>query len=260
MDRYPEIVNKRIGFFQNSNYPAGDRAAAIAFTRTYSQGKTRAAWGVPIEVALTEAKYAIPCIEAMKLVNVDEPFLVPYAKLNGHIYHRIKTIHNNKRDSYVPYHQVCTDFSAFDMCWNETFIKIFFEEFFRLFQINDRIPNYIERDMKAIIEFFINTTIVLPDSFAYQKKHGIPSGSYFTNIAGSFLNMTAMQISTQRIGLELDPLSMFLGDDSHLGIIDPHLRSFDDCMHALSEDLALMFGLILNPEKTKKGAYFLSRE
>jgi hypothetical protein len=43
IEKLPNIVNQRIGYFQNSNYPSSDGPFALAFARTYEGGKTRAA-------------------------------------------------------------------------------------------------------------------------------------------------------------------------------------------------------------------------
>jgi hypothetical protein len=38
-----DILNQRLGFFKNNNYPKGDGPLCLAFARTYPYGKTRTA-------------------------------------------------------------------------------------------------------------------------------------------------------------------------------------------------------------------------
>jgi hypothetical protein len=55
-----------------------------------------------------------------------------------------------------------------------------------------------------IVDSFINTKIMLPDSRLFMKNHGIPSGSLFTSIIGTIINIrrTVFLLLKQHINIE----------------------------------------------------------
>jgi hypothetical protein len=114
--------------------------------------------------------------------------------------------------------------------------------------------------LKAISEYFINTPILLPDGNIYVKKHGIPSGSFFTNILGSYMNMTISQMVFDDLELDLSSHSIFYGDDSYIITSNSSLIDLNGDTLGLVSKRYSYYGLLLNPDKTKVGIKFLSRD
>jgi len=98
-----------------------------------------------------------------------------------------------------------------------------------------------------IIDYFINTPIVMPDGHLYVgKRRGIPSGSFFTQMIGSVVNFVVLKsvfyrlgscIATQRI--------LVLGDDSIFSCDE------DIPLDVLKKEFE-RYGMILNSEKSRR--------
>lgn len=65
-----------------------------------------------------------------------------------------------------------------------------------------------------IEDYFINTRIMLPDGTVFRKKHGLPSGSYLTQLIGSICNMLAVKTLLRIQSIVVSKIRV-LGDDSH---------------------------------------------
>lgn len=99
-----------------------------------------------------------------------------------------------------------------------------------------------------IIEYFINTKMMLGDGCVYMKNHGIPSGSSFTSLIGSVINIliTRTLFRMQNITAIKDK---FLGDDSYSYLSYDTYKKLD---HDRLIDHAKRFAnLTLHPEKIK---------
>jgi hypothetical protein len=187
----------------------------------------------------------------------DSHYLIPYAKLNRNLYMRMLKIERD--DNYLANKlMLSNDFSIFDMCINEKYLNIIFEEMIEIF--DPILRPYVRNDLNRIADFFIRTNILLPNALVYTKEHGIPSGSYFTNIVGSLFNMTLTQLVCQNANINLGSNSMFMGDD---GLVSLEFRdSFnmdrEERINWFSK-LYLECGMLINSDKSLVGKNFLSR-
>lgn len=57
------------------------------------------------------------------------------------------------------------------------------------FILGEKKANRMYNVFDFVRNYFINTKMMLPNSDIYQKADGIPSGSTFTSIIGSIVNM-----------------------------------------------------------------------
>lgn len=92
---------------------------------------------------------------------------------------------------------------------------------------------------------FINTKMNLPDGRVFRKKHGIPSGSGFTQIIGTICNMLMIFSLTRAQGINPQQ-AQFLGDDSSFMTTSELVPV--NFMSIMAERL---FGAILNVQKTE---------
>jgi len=107
------------------------------------------------------------------------------------------------------------DFSRFDTTISSDLLNIVFEELQNI--MVDAPYRPLSKDFEAISDCFINSKVLMPDGFVYQKSKGICSGSMFTNLIGSLINLTLSRICAASVGLELvDSGCSVLGDDSSL--------------------------------------------
>jgi len=84
---------------------------------------------------------------------------------------------------------------------------------------------------------FIHTKIMDFDGTMYHKNHGIPSGSFFTQLVGSVVNMIACHFLMSLSGVKIQK-ERYLGDDSLLFV---ERNQFDKLNLTLVARFALVF-------------------
>lgn len=111
------------------------------------------------------------------------------------------------------------DASKFDSSICAWFIHEAFHILRGWFDVNQVVPgtNVTVGTVFDLVEnYFVFTPIVMPDSRIYRgKRHGVPSGSYFTQIVDSIVNCIMCGTISHHFGLGVRTTSiMVLGDDS----------------------------------------------
>ena len=198
--------------------------------------KTRLVWGYPQAMFLLEAKYAPRLID--KFLHRRTPMVFGLKK--SQVSARMQQIQN----SWLRY---SLDFSGFDSSIAEEFIQFAFDVLRTHFSFNsfedDVVWSIIER-------YFIHTPIMMPDTQVWVKHHGVPSGSYFTQMVDSIVNYMAVTYAWIRAtGLAVqEGRVLVLGDDSLVG------QSKFVPLDVLSEFMAEL-GLNLNTQKTEISYY-----
>lgn len=205
-----------------------------AFARTQlalrSDPKVRHVWGAPFHTILIEGLIAQPIIE-----NV--------TKNDGPIYigsHIMKDLPEDvfsllQLDNYA----YCLDFSAFDSSVPAILIEWFFEFVGNCVSF----PNNFTRSALEYVKCeLIRTPVVMPDGRLYICTGGIPSGSYFTQLLGSYVNLLILTYA--QICIFGKPTKTFvLGDDSIFCHTDgSKLRRFIDVLKEI--------GFTVNVKKT----------
>jgi hypothetical protein len=165
--------------------------------------KTRLVWGYPLEMTILEAIFARPLIDHFS-DGTESPMAI--GKRRWKLGVGLLDIANTGVKHSL-------DFSKFDASVHPKLINLAF----RILKTN--FPN-MSRDEEAawdaIVNYFIHTTILMPDGNIYQKHSGIPSGSYFTQLVGSVVNFILINyITILQLGfVPSRGMLMVLGDDS----------------------------------------------
>jgi len=85
---------------------------------------------------------------------------------------------------------VTLDWSSFDSTIPVWLIHEAFDVIWSTYTFpSESIRKKFEPVFKYIKNYFIHTPIMLSDGVVWQKSHGIPSGSSFTQLVGSIVNI-----------------------------------------------------------------------
>lgn len=208
----------------------------VAYYRTQARMKeggsfkqtVRLVWGYPYQATIMEGVYARPLIEAFKSHRT--PYALGYrkAELGAELNH---FAWSNFVGSF--------DWSSFDSRMPAQIMSLVFKLLRRFFtEVN-------EEHWNAMVRYFIFTPILMPNGKVYVgKKHGIPSGSYFTNIVGSLANLILMEYLSYNCNFRLDNLLVH-GDDSIVA------SNKELPLREMGDVAAQHFGMVLHPDKQR---------
>lgn len=204
---------------------------AILFTRTQENNKTRTVWGYPIGDTLLEMRYYSPLLEHQKKLFWRSALVGPDAV----------DLAVSRIMKYARSHDkllVSADYSSYDASVSELLINLAFKYINNLFQKgHSETINYIK-------DRFVNIPLLTPSGI-YRGKHGIPSGSTFTNEVDSIVQYL-LAISTDVVD---DSMIQIQGDDG-LYIID------DDNDYSKVIETMDKAGLFMNSNKSHKSKDF----
>lgn len=180
----------------------------IAFKRTQFDEKTRLVWGYPYSMTAIEGIFARPLIELFKSGWTPMAFGMQTGVLGGKL----------RAASYSHDWAYSIDVSSFDSSASRELIHIAFKILSTWFDLDQIEPTsgVSYRDIWQIVEtYFITTPIVMPDLMLYTgKRHGVPSGSYFTQMVDSIVNVIYAGAIADRFNLMIGKRDIFvLGDD-----------------------------------------------
>ena len=144
---------------------------AVMFTRTQEQKKTRTVWGYPLDGVLYEMCWYRPILEYQRDLRWRAALRTPY-DVDKAITKLILYAIDTGRDL------VSIDFSAFDDTVKYPLQRWFFKLYCTSLYQGETF------DWRNLLELFCSIPLVTPDG-VYDGMHGIPSGSAFTNEAGS---------------------------------------------------------------------------
>ncbi len=194
---------------------------AVPFTRTQESGKTRTVWGVDTETILNEMRYYQPLLQFQKQMSwraalrsasdLDDAMteLIDYARVNNR-------------------YLISIDFSTFDDTVKPNIQELAFAYIKSLYQIK------FGDEIDFIKERFSSIPLVTPDGVLFGK-HGIPSGSAFTNEVGSLAQYLMAMTSNEDLAF-----SQVQGDDGVYSVLDP-----DNFKNTFRQQ-----GLIVNDDKS----------
>jgi hypothetical protein len=198
----------------------------VLFTRTQEEGKTRDVWGYPMGKLALEGRYFLPYFEMFRR----HPIFAAYGGPDEVDEGVSKILFAKERDDVV----YSEDFSSYDNSIPPELSTTVFNYIRSAFQKHVEHSDNIAR----ISDNFVNIGISTPDG-VYTGPHGIPSGSWFTSVVGSFVHAIAAnavrEIHSSR--------NQIMGDDGVIALPP----SFDKKYIA---DVYDEFNLTLNEDKT----------
>lgn len=201
-------LDKAIDILLNGKTPG----PCLAGARTQRKGKTRLVWMYPLEMTIIEAIVARPLINYFKGIEHTMTF-GDYSHETGMRLRRSASSNRN---------HVSIDYSQFDSTISRPFITKAFSAFRKWFDLDDEVyPGVTVGKVFEVVErYFIYTPILMPNPqgkypILYRgKNHGVPSGSYFTQIVDSFANVSALMAASRHLVLNIKEEDLnVLGDD-----------------------------------------------
>jgi len=116
------------------------------------------------------------------------------------------------------------------------------------FSFSEDKANQYRKAFKWIRWNFINTKIMDFDGKVYRKDHGVPSGSYFTQLIDSVINKIVCSFLLKASNCKILK-DRYLGDDSLIFLSSPDFEGLD--LSILSKMAKVFFHFKLNPKKVK---------
>jgi hypothetical protein len=155
----------------------------VLFTRTQESKKTRAVWGFPIADTLNEMRYYRPVLDIQRLLNWRSAIVHP-----DEVDKKITELINYSQSSGETL--ISMDFSSYDATLREGHQKAAFQYIKSMFQ-----EQYAD-EIDYIADRFGTIGLVTPEG-VMNGKHGVPSGSTFTNEVDS--------ICQYQMAMNIDP-------------------------------------------------------
>lgn len=217
----------------------------IAFKRTQFDDKTRLVWGYPYAMTAIEGIFARP------LINLFKKWLstpMAFGMQTGVLGARLRVASYHKRFAYS------MDVKSFDSSASGPLIKVAFQilaTWFDLSQIEPTTGVPYADIWRMVTSYFIHTPIVMPDGNVYKgKKHGVPSGSYFTQIVDSIVN-------TIYVGALSAKFNLFVSKDDFNVLGDDVIfwSNRDITLDALADFGSQTFNVVFNAKKSAKFRY-----
>jgi len=213
----------------------------IAFSRTQFDEKTRLVWGYPYSMTVIEGLLAYPLIQRFKDGVTPMAFALPSGALGTKLV--VASYHNEFAYSI--------DMSAYDSSISSSLIKEAFKILRTWFDLDaiEPVTGKTVRDIFRLVEkYFTTSHIVMPDGHVYKgRRHGVPSGSYFTQVVDSIVNVIIAGTISSRFSMNVDKKEIFvLGDD----LLMWSNRKID--LDIIARYASGVFNIQFNPDKSRR--------
>lgn len=208
-----------------------DRAFARSQLALRANPKIRHVWGRAFHHILLEGCIAQPIIE--KLMYTETPIYIG-KDLHIDMPHDVIQMMKDGGTAY------CLDFSRFDARLPRhliTAVWFLIEELVDLSNPSDRLT------FEFCQSLFQNTPLVMPDGRLFNVRCGLPSGTYFTQLLGSIVNLLLIYMLQHHYGYTQVPTKV-LGDDSIFVLPDGRI-TLAQCVKFFDQ-----FGMIISPTKS----------
>lgn len=214
----------------------------LAFARTQFNEKTRLIWGYPYSMTILEGLVARPIIDRFKGSSKTP---MAFGKSTHKLGSFLRTSARHKRYAYS------IDMSSFDSSISKALIKIAFKilaTWFDLTKIEPTTGLSYGKIWRMAENYFIHTPIVMPDQHLYVgKKHGVPSGSYFTQVIDSICNVIIAGSIASKFNMHVDKSDIFVLGDDLLLWTNRNLP-----LETIANYASNLFHATFNPEKCAK--------
>nr|UDL14368.1 MAG: putative RNA-dependent RNA polymerase [Partitiviridae sp.] len=238
--------------------PTAPLPDCAAFARSHISSpdvnKVRPVWAYPMMAVCEESRFAAPLIKELtnQRVGLHTAYGCEMMKggmtwINGHC-----TVASAR---YPGTRYLMTDYSGFDSTVPAWIIRDIFnvlEQKMDFSKVTDGVntfdvnPEEERRKFRKLVSYFINTTIQNCDGRRFQKAHGVPSGSMFTNIIDTFVNMLLSRVLVT-VCSQCEPVfDVYFGDDGLIAIPPEGLIDMRKYRAAAKE----LFGMVLNAKKS----------
>lgn len=199
----------------------------------FSRGKNldvaRPVLAGPFEWQLVEGKFFYPLQKL--LLSFDNPYLAGVHSCT--VGAKVDYISN------APY-VLCMDYSGFDGSLSGLLINSGFSILRGMLDLGPEL----DRQWKAVVAYFITSPILCPDQRVYYgRRHGVPSGSMFTQMIDTVCNMIIIEYVALRLNAEIGHYYV-VGDDSIVQL-------FTDVTLTQIVDAASELGIRVNPTKSE---------
>lgn len=180
----------------------------LAFKRTQFNDKTRLVWGFPYSMTVLEGLVAYPLIQEFKKGTTPMAFSMASGALGTKL--RVASYHNKWAYSL--------DGSQFDANISGELLHIVFKIWRTWYDLDsvEPVTGVPVRKLFNLLEYYaIHTPIVMPDGNLYLgKDHGQASGSYFTQMNDSAVEVIIAGMVSSKYHLNVSKREVFvLGDD-----------------------------------------------
>lgn len=183
---------------------------AMLYTRTDDSKKTRNVWGYPFADTLLEIMFYTPLQEHQRSLSYRSALVGPDDVAKGITKIVLKAI---KSDCII----YSVDFAGYDA-------SIRYQYIIKAFDYIERCFNYrFATPIRYMCERFYSISIVTPDKVCCGK-HGVPSGSGFTNEVDSIIQ-AGIALLNDFVDIEHFQVQ---GDDGVYMLDEKHIKEFED--------------------------------
>lgn len=252
LEAFPTAMRKVGEILRNEKTPD----PCLAGTRTQAGKLGRLVWGYPLAMTIIEGCIARPLLECFKGSNVTP---MAFGKTSSQLGMEMRKAVSHHR------HYVSMDASKFDTTVTAGMIKVGFNALRTWFDLQEEVGfGRTVGDIFNIVEdYFIHTPIVMPSKprprLYRGKRHGVPSGSYFTQIIDSVANVAMIGALDRHYKLKIRLSEVFVLGDDMLFFTNkkPDLSKYANLLSDL-------FGMNMNASKSVAGSsgsgiHFLGR-
>ena len=221
----------------------------VAFTRTQKLGKTRLVWGYPYSMTILEGMVAKPLLSKFKGGTTPMAFAMTNKTMG------MKMLAASNANKYW----YSLDASQFDASIQAYCIHKAFQIIRTWFDLEAKCYEEVTcGELIDIVEdYFIHTPIVMPTGerevqgqgiLHLGKRHGVPSGSYFTQLVDSIVNVIVLGALCSKFGFTVDERAVFVLGDDLLFFANKHLDIREMARYA-----SRTFAMIFNESKSTHG-------
>lgn len=242
LEAFPIAMRKVVEFAEDKRNPD----PCLATTRTQEEKPGRLVWAYPLMMTILEGVIARPLLDYFK-ANLNTPMAFGMRSSYIGMQMRNAVAHNC--------HYVSMDASRFDSTIQAGVIKHAFNCLRTWFDLSDEVGfGWKVGDIFDIVEdYFIHTPIVMPSPEGPKlytgKRHGVPSGSYFTQVVDSIANVAMIGTLDFLFKLGIRTSEIFvLGDDMlFFSKKKPNLDAY-------AQALSSRYFMVINSKKSESGS------